>query len=362
MRVNHLIYTILCLFTINSHAELSVKELQAGISQANPVYDVPKGQLGNVVTFLKDYSMIVKVTSNSTQYNCGLCDQFEPIFLNIATLIYRKYPQLKDRLFFINVEASIHLEDLKKLGIQSIPQVWGFPDSHKIYGDNYDEVSGMVQKLKNGINVQSDKYDVDKIGMEHYIFEMVQGEEWDIVIERLGVFITQTVGVDITEAIQESKKEGRIDWIVTAQWFVYIFIAIKVFQKLKSNSNDIPFYKNKNLYIYLTLLLIYINLSGFNFTVQRQAPFISHKNGQILWIAPQPTTQFASEIAISIFLQVSFTGVLIGIIDVIKRVDDVKKDYIVILCSISLLSLLIIGINIYQYKSPHYPFNYIKII
>lgn len=351
-----------------TNAALSVKDLQSAITESNPIYEVPAGELENVITNLREYSMMVLVTTEDPRYNCQMCGQFDPVYAKIARSIYRKLPVLKDRLFFIRVEASQHLPKLKELGIQSVPQVWGFPDSKKVLGaEKFEKVQRLIGEktlaLVKGESFQDPEwYDLNQAGMEHFVFEMEQGDTWEVVIDKFGTFISSTVSVDVKPAILDSAKEGSFDWFLTIQWFIYVLVFLKIFQKLRQNYGEgIPIWQDKNIYIYFSLVLIFVCVSGLNFSLQRHVPFLSHKDGKILWIAPASNTQFGFEIIISILLHVFFTIVIVGLIDGVPRLKDTNKDIAVLIGAIFMFVLLILAANIYQAKNGGYPLNYFKI-
>ena len=360
---------LLLLLTI-TEAALSVKELQKGITPAAPIYNVLPGQLDNVLSALKDYNMIILITTSEPKYGCEMCGQLDPILMRIAKTIYDNEKSFRDSLFFIRVEAADNLATLKKLGVSSVPQIWGFPNSKIALGDTYEKVTALIKERDDavtaGLEFQNPEwYDVEQAGMEHYVFELKQGDSWDVVIKKLADFISGTIKKDVREIMFASVGDDKkgIDWFVTVQWFAYVLVAIKIYQKIRSQSTEpdaISFWRDKKLYAYLSVVLILINLSGFNFTMQRQVPFISHKEGNILWVAPVSNTQFGSEIGISILLQISFAIALFGLISYHEFYNKEFRDIVISVCAVCLVGLLMMGAKIYHIKSPSYPLDYLS--
>lgn len=352
-----------------SNAALSIQDLQKGISTESPIYNVQPGQLETVLSSLKDYNMIMIITTSEPKYACEMCGQLDPIMVKIAQSIYKNDKSMKDSLFFVRVEAAENLPFLKSLGVGSVPQIWGFPNSKIVLGDRYDKVQALMKEyetaIREGLPFETpDWYNVKQGGMEHYIFELAQGDSWDVVVEKLAGFISNTIKKDVRD-LMFSGLDGQnkgFDWTVTIQWFIYVFVGIKVYQKLRTKSdeaNAVSFWRDKKLCAYLSIVLIFINLSGFNFTMQRQVPFISQRDGKILWIAPVSNTQFGSEIGISIVLQILFVIVLFGLVSFSQFSDSGLRDIVMTTCALSLAALLLIGAKIYQIKSPAYPLDYL---
>ena len=350
-------------------AALSVDELKKSVSDSNPIYDVPDGQLKDVVTGLKPYGMILLVTTADPRFGCDLCGQFEPVYAKIVHAVYQKYPALKNEAFFLRVEAANHLEYLKELGVTSVPRVWGFPNSKGVLGEEkFNKVKSLLEEQKQalasgGMFIEPEWYDLKQAGMEHFVFELAKGDNWEAVIGKFAGFLSNTLHVDVNAALVEGVKKSKIDWFVTVQWFVYFLLGVKVLQKMRQNSEEgIRFWVDRRLYAYLSIVLIFICVSGFNFTTQRGSPFVSQKDGKVLWIAPTSTTQFGSEIIISVLLHVAFTGVLIFLIDGSRLVQGVRRSMALVVASVLLAYVLMLGANIYAVKSPGYPLNYVKLM
>lgn len=352
-----------------THAALPIEELQTSISVKDPIYNVRAGELEMVLDDVKKYNMIVLVTTSEPRYQCEMCGQFDPIFKKIVTNIYTTYPDLMKNTFFIRVEASNNLEQLKKLGIKSVPQIWGFPDSRIAIGEEkFVKVERELMKYKAAISegteyIKPDWYDIDQAGMEHYIMEMAKGDSWDVVIQKLTGFISNTIRFDVNNGVlaRTNDKKAEFDWVVSVQWFIYVFIGIKVFQKIKATSStSTPLWVDKRFYAYISIVLILVNISGFNFTIQRHSPFISQRDGKILWIAPQSNLQFGSEIAISILLQIFYIVALYVLASSNSfKIDQNIRDVMISISCLVLIGLLIVGSAIYNVKSPSYPFNYL---
>lgn len=349
------------------YAVIPIDEIKTEISETNPLYNVPAGRFEHFLGSLKPYNMIVLVTTSNPKYNCAMCEQFDSVYLKIVSSIFKHHPSLKDSVVFARVEASDHLEHLKKLGISSVPQIWGFPNSKSVLGeDKYIKVGKLLKEREiariNGEEFKDpDWYDLGQAGMEHFVFQFSQGQQWDTVIDNFAEFIGQTIKMDVKPSVRDDGNKG-VDWFVVAQWFVYSIIAIKFFQHIKAKSqSDVKLWKDKKLYGYVCIVLIFINLSGFNFTVQRHVPFISQREGNILWVAPLSNSQFGSEIVISIALQVAFMALLIFCIDGVGHLDSSLKNVGTIVACLSLLGMLLLGADIYHFKNPSYPYNYLKL-
>lgn len=375
MNSTKLIYRLLFLLfgfcTYGSNATLSVEELKSGITELQPIYHVPQGQLPEVLNGLKEYNLITLVTTSAPQYKCALCEQFDPIYSNIIRSIYKAFPQLKDHLFFVRVEASKHLDQLRALNIASVPQIWGFPESKRLLGnDKYDKIKALLQEKAMALAnddefFEPDWYDLNQAGMEHFTFELKQGDQWEAVLERFVDFIGNTISMDLKPGLKQQLDSGSqgINWFTIIQWIIYASIFLKLLQKLKKNTEEgRQFWKDKRLYGYLCLVLIFISVSGFNFATQRKTPFISQKDGNILWIAPVSNTQFGAEIILSISLQVFFLAICIYLFQSKQILSGYLGQGWIELIGASLLMLaLILGANVYNIKDGGYPYNYIKI-
>lgn len=351
-----------------AEAALPASELKNGISDSNPIYEVAKGELKNVMAGLKDYSIVVLVTSSDPKLGCKLCEDFDPVYKKIAGSIYQKYPSLKDEAFFLRVEASENLEYLKELSVTSVPRVWGFPNSKIVLGEEkYNKIKALLAEQKLALNsgkefVEPEWYDLKQAGMEHFVFQLTKGDDWQSVIGKFAEFVGNTIHVNVHAALFEETKEGKINWFVTGQWFVYFLVGIKVFQKIRQNSAEgVNFWQDKRIYAYLSLVLIFICVSGFNFALQRSSPFASQKDGKVMWIAPVTNNQLGAEIVISVLLHIVTTGVLIFLVGGINVAKD-YKNVVRIIAAFLFAYIIMLGVSVYTVKSPGYPFNYIKLI
>lgn len=367
LQITSLLLLALCPHAVD--AALSVDELKKSVSDSNPIYNVPQGQLKDVVTGLKPYGMVLLVTTADPRFGCDLCGQFEPVYAQIIRAVYQKYPALKDEAFFLRVEAADHLEYLKELGVTSVPRVWGFPNSMGVLGEEkFNKVKSLLEEQKqalanNGVFIEPEWYDLKQAGMEHFVFELTKGDNWEAVIGKFAEFLGNTLHVDVNAALVEGVKKSKIDWFVTAQWFVYFLVGVKVLQRIRQNSAEgVRFWADRRLYAYLSIVLIFICVSGFNFTMQRGSPFVSQKDGKVLWIAPTSTTQFGSEIIISVLLHVAFMCVVVFLIDGTRLVQGAYKSMALVAASMLLAYVLMLGANIYAIKSPGYPLNYVKLL
>lgn len=345
-----------------SDAAYSFDELRREITKIDPLFHVPEGELENVLSSLREYNMIMLVTTNEERYNCLMCEQFDPIFVKIIQNVYKKHPELLKNTIFTRVEAAQHLPTLKSLGIKSVPQVWGFPDSRAVLGaEKYKDVKHLLEQRKAAILKgesfpSPDWYDLDNAGMEHYVFELSKGAQWNDVIEKLAGFIGNTLNTDVTDILKAGSDEESM-WFTVGKWMVYAIVTFKFLQRVSTKS-EIPIYADKNIYAYFCIVLIFVNLSGYNFTMQRKVPFISRRGENILWVAPEGNSQFGSEIVISIALQITFSAVLLSLIVLAKHSHGIARDLIVTIASLSLLMLLLFAAGIYHLKNGSYPFNY----
>ncbi|GAV27657.1 hypothetical protein PMKS-001125 [Pichia membranifaciens] len=196
-------------------AALSVDELKKSVSDSNPIYDVPDGQLKDIVTGLKPYGLILLVTTADPRFGCDLCGQFEPVYAKIVQAVYQKYPALKNEAFFLRVEAANHLEYLKELGVTSVPRVWGFPNSKGVLGEEkFNKVKSLLEEQKQalasgGVFIEPEWYDLKQAGMEHFVFELAKGDNWEAVIAKFAGFLSNTLHVDVNAALVEVEGEAH---------------------------------------------------------------------------------------------------------------------------------------------------------
>jgi oligosaccharyltransferase complex subunit gamma len=366
---NLIVLICLCLIPKGINAAISIDEFKKNTSIQKPIYNIPSGKLQDTITGLRDYNMIMLVTTSNPQYQCAMCEQFDPIYEKMVINIYKGLPKLKNQVIFTHVEAADHLQDLKSLGISSVPQIWGFPESQRVLGENYDKVVKLLKIKQDAISNDEifenpDWYNLDQAGMEHYVFQFSQGDQWDDVIDKLTQFISTTINFDVKPGVRPEIQNNSSYWITGIKYVSIIIILYKIYERLKSKDEDNSefFLTNKNLYAFLSIVLIFLSLSGFNFTTQRQSPFVSQNDGKILWIAPGNSTQFGSEVIISILLQIAFSLILILLINGVKLFNSPIKDLIVIISGLFLIGLLLLGADIYHLKSTAYPFNYVSIL
>lgn len=363
------LFTLLLVYALPTFSDAArpITEINGALTPETPYYQVPEGGLKDVIYGVKDYAVIMLITTRDPKYNCVMCAEFDPVYVSVINAIWGKYPELKDKVAFARVEAADNLSYLKDLGITSVPQIWGFPNSIDVLGvEKYGKIARLMKQMEDAaINgdtfIKPDWYDIEQAGMEHYIFQLNQGETWDVTIHALAGFIGKTINVDIHGALREGHK-GSFDWTTTIQSFAYFIIIIKAFQHLKKNSKkDANFWEDKRLYCYICVVLIFFNLSGFNFTVQKQAPFISQKEGKLLWVSPQSNMQFGAEIIIAIGIQILFSALLIFLIDIKDWVSPPVRDILICGAGILLLLMLFVGVDIYHFKNTGYPFHYLKL-
>lgn len=361
---NVLTLVFVCLIPQFAEATPGIKELKSYITSDKPIYQVPDSKFEELLGGLRDYNLIMLVTTSDPKYNCEMCSQFDPIFEKIVQNIYKKSSSYKNKIIFARVEASIHLESLKSLGISSIPQIWGFPESQRVLGENYEKIVNLL-KLKDIANSKGevfenpDWYDLNKVGLEHYVFQLSQGDQWEAVINKLADFLGMTTNIDLIPAIRPETSTNSFNLISVVKILSLGIILYKVLERIRAKDKEGEFFlTNKRLYAYLSIVLILLNLSGFNFTTQRASPFVSQSEGQILWVAPSSGVQFGAEVIISIAIQACFILVLFVLFNYVDSFSPTVKHLVVSLCGLSLMGLLLLGADIYHLKSPAYPFNY----
>lgn len=362
--INILALVFVCTIPHYTEAVPGIKELKSYTTSDKPIYHVPEGKFEELLTGLRDYNLIMLVTTSNPKYNCAMCEQFDPIFLKMVKNIYKKSSSYKNKIIFARVEASNHLENLKALGITAVPQIWGFPESKRVLGENYEKVTKLLKlkeiaETKDEAFESPDWYDLNKAGLEHYVFQLSQGDEWETVINKLAGFLEMTTNIDLMPAIRPDNSSSGFGLVSLVKLLSLGIILYKIIEGIRSKDKENSFFlTDKRLYAYLSIVLIVLNLSGFNFTTQRASPFVSQRDGKILWVAPLGNSQFGAEVVISIGLQICFTLVFLILFKSVNSFSSTVRHIIVSLCGLSLMGLLLLGADIYHLKSSGYPFNY----
>lgn len=377
MELNWLILTWV-LFPISCLCEVPIGVLNSLIAKTNtPIFEVPTGQLEPILDGLKQYTLFVLISTSNSKYQCSLCEQFDPIFKLHVEDIFDHFGELNNEVAFIRVEATDHLDFLKSLGVKSIPAVWGFPKSVNVYGrEMFTELEGIVHDYQTAVSNGDSNYDIDgklreyselleyeKLGQEHYVFDLNQGEPMNEMLPRLEKFISKTVNLDIKPALGKKNNDNSssLDYTIIIQSFIGFFIVIQLIKKFKNDGkeNGKPFWQEKKLYGYLSIVLIYISISGLNFCIQRHSPFISQSKGEIVWIAKGNRQQMGFESILSIGFQILFTFLLIGLVDGVEFFsdEDGSRDLIAMILALGMLAALFVFTFLYGKKDLSYPFT-----
>lgn len=336
---------------------------------ASLIQNIPAGSLQNVLSGLKTSPLILLITTSAPEYQCSLCDQFDPIFFEMAEIVNSN---LQDPPIFLRLEAIEHKEELTALGVKTVPLILGFPSSKDVYTSAYFELTQLLKedpinkdKIENIIG-----HPFNQIGMEHYRFELVAREPLNEMIYRLGGFISKTIGENINLDKIISNGKASFDYSIMIQCFLFVFVGIKLYKKFGSGNegeDDLerqPFLANWKIYCYLSVVIIVISISGLHYCMQRGVPFISQNQGKIMWFAPTSRNQMGFETIVSVVLQLLWGISLFMLIcgaNMFSEVDG-SRAFIRFLSLGVVIACWCCGVGVYGVKDGGYPYSIQKIL
>lgn len=362
------------LFPTSCLAGVPIGVLNSQIAKTDlPYLEIPAGQLAPILDGFKQYSLFILITTNEPKYECAMCEQFDPIYKHFIDDIFAHFGHLKNEVVFTRLEATTHMDILRKLGVKAVPAIWGFPTSLDVYGRPLlTQLEAIMHEYRTAVANGDSSYNVDaklreysenleyeQLGQEHYVFDMNTGEDMNKMLSRLERFISNTIKLDIRPALGKESRNDSFDYTIIVQTFIGMFIVIQVAKKLKREETEgRPFWQEKKLYGYISIVLIYISISGLNFCMQRHSPLISQSKGEIVWIAPGSRQQMGFESILSVLFQVAFSALLVGLIDGVELFseEDGSRDVVSLFFALALLVVLFAFMFVYGKKDASYPF------
>ncbi|MCH0628761.1 OST3/OST6 family protein [Kocuria palustris] len=291
----------------------------------------------------RDYFSLVVFTSTDPAHGCRYCMGDLPRLIGETASLWKRQ-HLDDKLLFFTVvdlaDAS-NFELIEAMGMNDVPHVWLFrpsdPDSTTHNNDNY----GMLRE-------------------EHIEFRpTVSGHHGQL--ELMNRFLTQFTGKSLK--VQQSFDSSKF-----LKVFLVTFVPIIIIKKFGARS--FPAAKRKHGWLLFLLLFSLVSLSGYQFTMQRGAPFVAYNENGVIVISGGQHYQFGAEIIIITALYAALAASLIALIwlgnykatpDSTLSTETAKSLAIIITAIIAFLLYSLLT-SIILRKDHGYPYGLIKLI
>lgn len=288
----------------------------------------------------RDYYLAVEFTAASPDSKCELCKTLHPIFESVAYTVGKKVTNAN--VYFVEIDAEDHLAKMKEAGLRDIPKLWIYPPFDSVYKSSNADPYDTRLPFPSNINLTS----------AHYEFNVPQGapvSDYELLYAK---FVSSICNVNV-----HIDKKTDISSILKS--FIIFTVVFRLLKKKYSNFTEML--TDKNMYICICLFLIYINMSGFNFCIQRGVPFLTQsKKGKVQVLAGGAQYQQGSEMIISILFQLGFTVMLAALIVVPQYFSGPNASLFIISASTGLFLLYNVFTTMFIAKDHDYPFNAIE--
>ncbi|KAK6462559.1 hypothetical protein DFJ63DRAFT_161940 [Scheffersomyces coipomensis] len=321
----------------------------AGLTNSE-MLDLAKTSSKNIITIndknyedllygVRDFHLVILMTSESTQINCVLCREFRPDFELIAKSWYQDHPYglneveldeeyeesgiAKKNVYFGRSEYTESRNLFQIFSLASIPKVFHFAPT---------EDTGV-----HNLVAQSSEY------------QFFQGEQLDLVRN----FLNQKTG-------HQYNIHVPVNYTVIGLNVALTIIGLFIIYKF--NAQIVKFLSSPTLWMLVSSALILMFISGYMFNQIRQTPYLREQNGQTQYFSQGQQTQFGIETQIVAFIY-GFMSILVIVL--IKRVPDISNSFVNFI-AVSIISILIfvfysLFLSVFGSKGLGYPYQFMKL-
>ncbi|CDK27293.1 unnamed protein product [Kuraishia capsulata CBS 1993] len=287
----------------------------------------------------KDYYLIVLFTATKVNAGCSACDAFGPMFKTVARSYVANYPDSK-RVFFAEADFGDNREHFKQLQMNTVPHLWIYPPSELTESE--------IQAIE-----PADWKSIANVTSPHMVYrppdKFITARDTDGGELHFAQFLSEVLHTNIV-------LQKPFDVAVFLQYFSITFAV--VFALKKRGQRIWGRLQKYYLYCFLSILSILISVSGFNFSTQRQVPFLARNDkGQIMYLSGGTHYQFGSEMLISagFYVLLGVTTVLL-ITWVPKLKDHTKRGLATLVLTGVLFVLYCMLGTVFHSKDSSYPY------
>ncbi|KAH3668217.1 hypothetical protein OGAPHI_001971 [Ogataea philodendri] len=290
----------------------------------------------------RDYFLVAFLTSAGNE-KCRLCGIAQPIVETVAKSFHESNPHL-NRVFFVSLDAKDNLQHFQNYQINTVPHLWIFPIPSEIYKpqdseDPFDHRIPRPEKLS--------------LISEHYTYPFSDS----ISVADQELRFAKSLG-ELTQTRIIINKP--LDVKLALQYCAGFFLVFRILRARKEKVMEKL--RNGTGVMVLSIVTIFLCLSGVNFAIQRNVPFlVKGANQTIKYIAPGVQNEIGSEVVISIAFQALFAALLWALIQGVTTVPKENKATSMLIYGALLFIVYNLFTSMYKAKDPGYPFTYLYI-
>lgn len=321
------VFASLLLVVFAAYSNDDMRKLVAAKAK-NGVIEVDEYNFEMFLEGRRDYHLVMYMASDSPQFNCVLCREFQPVFETVADSWLRAYPSGVSEddadMYFLSAEFMTSKLLFQKLQLDSIPKVFHFPPT----GPN---------EAKDAYLYNSDQ------------FQFYAGDH--TVLFKLWVSSINGKQFDIYEKVIYSKL------------FLNAALTFAVVMLLRKFSHYVvALLKSTFVWGSLSLVIILIFIAGYMFNQIRATPFVRENGDNVEYFAPSAQMQYGLETQV-----VSSLYGLLGIafVFLVNKVSKIKHPKVQFFATVVVSALLYVLYSVYVFIFSHkyrgYPFTLLNI-
>lgn len=294
----------------------------------NGVLEVDEYNFEKFLEGRRDYHLVLYMASDSPQFNCILCHEFQPVFATVADSWFRAFPSgLPDddaNVYFLSAEFMTAKNLFMKLQLETIPKVFHFPptgpnDANDVYlrkNDQYQFFAG------------------DHTLMLRQWISSITGHQFDIYVK-----------------VNYSKM------------FLNAAVTFAVVVLLRKFSHHvITVLKSTFVWGSLSLVIILVFIAGYMFNQIRGTPFVKESGDKVEYIAPTAQMQYGLETQVVSSLYGLLGIAFVFLVNKVGAIKHPKVQFFAILVVSGLLYVLYsVYLFIFALKYKGYPFTLLNI-
>lgn len=282
----------------------------------------------------RDYHLIVMLSSQSSQINCVLCNEFKPEFEIVGNSWIQDHPnglskdeledeeEPKKNVYFLYSEFGDSRKFFLTLQLNNIPKVFHFPPTTN-------------QKPNEYLN-QYDQY------------QFLQGDHKQLLSAWAGQMTGHKFNIYVP-----------VDYIKIATNALITLAAAMIIKRFNSQLAKIV--KSRMLWSGISLVLVLLLISGYMFNQIRGVPFVmDHQDGRVEYFLPSQQNQLGIETQIMSFVYGCLSLLTVVLI---KKAPEIKYSQVkliaVVVISILIFGLYSVLLSIFGIKGMGYPYKFL---
>ena len=273
----------------------------------------------------RNFTLCALFTTERESVNCQFCKVFAPDFKLVASLYNKQTTDSEKEMYFLYVDLDSNREAFKTLGMTHVPNLVFYPPA-TAKGD-----------IKRGLLA------------EHKFTTFLRDDsQVDVLID-----ILKPYGVNI-EIVTEFPWSKLIEAIGLA--IITIVVGLAFREKV------LKLWRNKKIWLAISLMSVIMFISGHMYNVTRGTKFMGYNGKDYVLIDPSFQSQFAVETQIVAVLYSSLAFIAIGMIKLVSQLKTRSAQSLAtIICSLALLVICSILINLFKVKSYGFPISLLPI-